>query len=81
MKIFVFITLVVVAVISNLLILSEKIPCDEKNGVCIAEEIVAVPKGANTDGKPREAHPEACVDRHEECVEFTANDECNKNPG
>jgi hypothetical protein len=41
---------------------------------------VEVPKGANTEGKPREAVKE-CLDRHSECIGFEQQGECHKNPG
>lgn len=39
-----------------------------------------IPKGANSEGKPREAVKD-CIDRHTECVQFQRNGECLKNPG
>ena len=39
-----------------------------------------LPKYANKDGKPREAHKD-CIDRHAECVGFERQGECHRNPG
>lgn len=39
-----------------------------------------IPKGANSEGKPREAVKD-CIDRHTECIQFQRNGECLKNPG
>jgi hypothetical protein len=39
-----------------------------------------VPKGANVEGKPREAIKD-CIDRHAECPAFMKQGECSKNPG
>lgn len=40
----------------------------------------AIPKGANPEGKPREAIKD-CLDRHQECKAFKDNGECHINPG
>jgi hypothetical protein len=45
-----------------------------------ADGSVAIPKGANAEGKPREATKD-CLDRHEQCVDFAKNGECLKTPG
>lgn len=40
-----------------------------------------VPKGANREGKPREAVKE-CIDRYpEQCPRYAAQGECENNPG
>jgi hypothetical protein len=49
------------------------------NGICTASTI-SVPKGANPEGKPRQAEKK-CVDRHKQCIGFQKNGECQKNPG
>ena len=48
------------------------------NGECIL--VANVPRGANSEGKPREATSD-CIDRHKECKEFANQGECRKNPG
>jgi len=40
----------------------------------------ALPKGANPDGKPREAEKD-CSDRHDVCKSYAKQGECVKNPG
>jgi hypothetical protein len=45
-----------------------------------ADSLSSVPKGANSEGKPREAVKD-CLDRHKECIDFKKNGECLKNPG
>ena len=39
------------------------------------------PKGANSAGKPREVDAKKCEDRHQQCVGFAAQGECDNNPG
>lgn len=51
--------------------------CDAQ-GTC--SNTGAIPKGANAEGKPREAQKE-CVDRYPDCVEYHRNGECQRNPG
>jgi hypothetical protein len=46
-----------------------------------AEEVNNIPKGANSAGKPREVSIETCNDRHQQCVNFAAQGECEANPG
>lgn len=47
----------------------------------LTEQEVVAPKGANPEGKPREAVKE-CVDRYpEHCPAYVAQGECEKNPG
>lgn len=42
---------------------------------------VVVPKGANTEGRPREAVKD-CVDRYpSDCAGFVRQGECERNPG
>jgi hypothetical protein len=48
------------------------------NGKCIL--VANIPRGANPEGKPREATSD-CNDRHNECKEFAKFGECEKNPG
>ena len=48
-----------------------------KNAAAAEAEL---PKGANPDGKPIEASDD-CVDRHQQCVGFAHQGECEKNPG
>ena len=52
------------------------------DGTCdIIEKPEEVPKGANVDGKPRDAVAE-CVDRYpKECQDYASWGECEKNPG
>ena len=53
----------------------------QADGTCENVDVaVPVPKGANEMGKPREAIRE-CLDRHEECVGFEQQGECQQNPG
>ena len=51
--------------------------CSAGDSVCEAE--AAIPKGANVDGRPREAGD--CEDRHTQCVGFAEQGECDINPG
>ena len=51
--------------------------CADGDAMCEAEALL--PKGANPDGAPREAG--ACEDRHEQCVGFAEQGECEHNPG
>ena len=39
-----------------------------------------LPKGSNMNGTPREASKD-CLDRHEQCIDFEAQGECDANPG
>lgn len=39
-----------------------------------------IPKGANALGKPREVE-KACIDRHQQCIAFAKQGECQKTPG
>ncbi len=52
----------------------------QADGTCKIGDEVQAPKGANSQGKPREAVKE-CFDRHEQCVDFAKNGECDKAPG
>ena len=51
--------------------------CAVGDEICEAEALL--PKGANVNGAPREAG--ACADRHERCVGFAEQGECDNNPG
>lgn len=53
-----------------------------ENGFCgTAEKPEEIPKGANAEGRPREAIVD-CVDRHpKECADYASWGECEKNPG
>lgn len=53
-----------------------------ENGICtITDKPEEIPKGANAEGRPREATSD-CVDRYpKECVDYAAWGECEKNPG
>jgi len=55
---------------------------DETTSITAVETAVPnAPKGANADGKPREAVKE-CIDRYpNECPAYVAQGECEKNPG
>lgn len=48
--------------------------CSE-DGVCVAQDDVVIPKYANKDGKPMEAHDD-CFDRHDQCNNFVKHGEC-----
>ena len=65
-------------------------------GACAADEATAVatseddldeagnrkiPKGANSQGKPKEVKLSVCEDRHEMCRGNSQNGECDRNPG
>lgn len=39
-----------------------------------------LPKGSNIHGTPHEASKD-CLDRHEQCIDFEAQGECDANPG
>eukprot|EP00607_Mallomonas_marina_P000415 CAMPEP_0182437728 /NCGR_PEP_ID=MMETSP1167-20130531/85244_1 /TAXON_ID=2988 /ORGANISM="Mallomonas Sp, Strain CCMP3275" /LENGTH=418 /DNA_ID=CAMNT_0024630751 /DNA_START=102 /DNA_END=1359 /DNA_ORIENTATION=+ len=56
--------------------------CAVGDEVCKEKALLAsiLPKGANTEGKPRAA-VKACTDRHEQCKAFARNGECQRNPG
>ena len=53
---------------------------NDDNDETVEKTDAYIPKGANPEGKPREAE-KACIDRHEECKAFKKNGECTKNPG
>eukprot|EP01036_Dinobryon_divergens_P014838 gene14838-20070_t len=40
-----------------------------------------IPKGANAQGRPREAVISECKDRHAQCAGFANQGECTRNPG
>jgi len=58
----------------------ESIHTDEFAAAQEAAAAAFLPKGANPDGKPREAE-KGCSDRHEVCVQYARQGECTKNPG
>jgi hypothetical protein len=53
--------------------------CDE-NGVC-ENTGVQIPKGANSEGKPKEVSKDRCEDRTNRCQQYSSQGECEKNPG
>jgi hypothetical protein len=54
--------------------------CEEEGSMAVPAATADIPKGANPDGRPREAIRD-CVDRHDQCVGFARQGECTKNPG
>jgi len=52
--------------------------CSDENLCSEVQEII--PKGANPEGKPREASS-LCEDRYNDCQIFAAQNECERNPG
>ena len=58
-----------------------KAVCDE-NGVCENKVSgVQIPKGANSEGKPKEVSKDRCEDRTNRCQQYSSQGECEKNPG
>ena len=55
--------------------------CDE-NGKCENTVTgVQIPKGANSEGKPKEVSKDRCDDRTSRCQQYSSQGECEKNPG
>ena len=59
--------------------------CDVSSGICgLSRDILSIetviPKGANSDGTPRETTRE-CIDRYPECLSYAQSGECDQNPG
>jgi len=80
-----FLFILFILLLLNLNKCDDKI-CDE-NGVCentVDTEIVngvKIPKGANSEGKPKEVSKDKCEDRTPRCKQYSKQGECDKNPG
>jgi len=77
-----FITVIVIFLVISKAAADVPGTCSADDHVCIEKARLAsvTPRGANAEGKPREAVKE-CKDRHQQCVGFARQGECERNPG